>query len=69
MPPLMPHPPLVRLTAAVLIATVLQACTSWHARPLQPGHFSPSGHPGKARFHLADAAGSQCTVRWFGATA
>lgn len=60
MPPLKQHPRLVRLTAALLIATVLQACTSWHARPLEPAQFSPSVHPGEARLILAN--GTKITV-------
>jgi hypothetical protein len=62
MPPLKQRPHLVRLTAAVLIATVLHGCTSWHVRPLplQPAHFSRSVHPGKVRLTLAD--GSRVTV-------
>lgn len=60
--PLKQHAYLVRLAAAVLIATAPQACTSWRVRPLplQPEHLSPSVRPGNVRLTLAD--GGRLTV-------
>lgn len=62
MPLLKQHPHPVRLMAIVLIVSVLQACTSWHARPLplRPEYLSPSVRPGNLRLTLTD--GSKLTV-------
>lgn len=60
MPPLKPYP--VRVIAIVLLVSVLQACTSWHVRPLplQPENINPVVRPGNVRLTLTD--GSRLTV-------
>jgi len=53
-------PHLMRLTALVLVSSLLDACTSWHVQPLDPAHFSEAHAPKTA--HVTLTSGAELTI-------